>query len=163
MTTKQNQLCHIITLYPNPTDAELVEQIQKGLETVSQGFDVRLALAGFSADPRELDQIPEARAILKSWCRLGGLTALSAMSPNGTPFDCPDADTLGMTADIAWAASEGIGNGDRIDTEAFLASLIESDKYCDDAYEETSVLLPCHDGRIVDGHNRKTGRLIADE
>ena len=31
IVTKQNQLCHTIILYPNPTDAELVEQIQKGL------------------------------------------------------------------------------------------------------------------------------------
>src|SRR5207248_342557 len=71
-------------------------------------FDVRLYLAGYGDDPEERERSwienPLAVALLKRWCELGGLTALSIMSPTTkTPFDCSDAAELGMTADFVWA------------------------------------------------------------
>jgi hypothetical protein len=135
---KNNTL--ILTISPNPTDEDLKEKIILGTKHAHIGsFDVRLYLAGYGDDPEEREcswnENPSAVAILKRWCALGGLTALSIMSPTTkTPFDCPDAAELGMTADFAWAASQGIVPGGTVKSVDFLEALKRSDQYCDEHY-----------------------------
>jgi len=133
LKTMTNRTLHI-TIIPKPTDADLIKEIIKGAKYCNAGFDVRLVVAGYEDDPRELNEIASAVAIMQSWCRLGGLLALSVMSPAGEPFNCPDADTLGMSADIVWAASKSLGHGADCDSHEFLFAVEESNEYCDIHY-----------------------------
>jgi hypothetical protein len=101
--------------------------------------DVRLYLSGYGDDPQERFlrwlETPSAIVIFKRWCELGGLTALSIMSPiTKTPFDCPDAAEKGMPADLVWAISQGITPGSTIKRVDFLEALDASDRYCDEHY-----------------------------
>ena len=124
----------LISINQKSTDADLVAKIIMGNKYSQIGFDVRLSVDGFGDDPRELHQIPAAVESLKSWCRLGGLSALIGMSPAGTLFDCPDASTLGMSADTLWASTNGFGHGDVVDHHAFVRDLEASNEYCDAHY-----------------------------
>lgn len=123
-----------ITINPNPTDADLIEQIIKGAKYCHAGFDVRLVVAGYEDDPRELNEIPSAVETIQRWCRLGGLSSLSMMSPAGGPFNCPDGHIFGISADITWVLSNGFGIGCVVDNNAFLRTIEESNTYCDEHY-----------------------------
>jgi hypothetical protein len=130
----------IFMVEPNPTDEDLKKKIILGAKHAHIGScDVRLYLTGYGDNPdereRSWNENPSAVAIFKRWCELGGLTALSIMSPyTKTPFDCPEATEFGMTADYVWAASQGIVPGSMVQRVDFLEALNRSDQYCDKHY-----------------------------